>query len=70
MDADFDDVLALLRQLWPGRDLDAALLRAVFERGLASMNDLLDHSLSASTREYIRLLVEVLGGSTLANSFP
>jgi ribosomal protein S18 acetylase RimI-like enzyme len=33
---DFPAVLGLLRQLWPGAELDRAALRAVFERGLAS----------------------------------
>ena len=33
---DFEGVLALLRQLWPARELDVAALREVFRRGLAS----------------------------------
>jgi ribosomal protein S18 acetylase RimI-like enzyme len=34
--ADFEDVLALLRQLWPGTALDRDALRAVFDRAIAS----------------------------------
>jgi ribosomal protein S18 acetylase RimI-like enzyme len=33
---DFDAVLALLRQLWPARELDVAALRDVYRKGLAS----------------------------------
>ena len=33
---DFDGVYALLRQLWPTRNLDVAALREVFRKGLAS----------------------------------
>ena len=33
---DFDAVLALLRQLWPARELDVSSLREVYRKGLAS----------------------------------
>jgi GNAT superfamily N-acetyltransferase len=34
--ADFDEILPLLRQLWPARPLDVPAARAIFEQGLAS----------------------------------
>ena len=34
--ADFDDVLGLLQQLWPGQRLNQAALRRAFARGLRS----------------------------------
>lgn len=34
--ADFDNVVALLRQLWPGTPLDLGAVRSTFERALAS----------------------------------
>lgn len=33
---DFDNVVALLCQLWPGKQLDSASLRRVYDRALAS----------------------------------
>ncbi len=33
---DFEGVVALLRQLWPGKPLDTTSLRAVYDRALAS----------------------------------
>jgi glucosamine-phosphate N-acetyltransferase len=33
---DFDGVVALLRQLWPGKPLDLVALRSVYDRALAS----------------------------------
>jgi ribosomal protein S18 acetylase RimI-like enzyme len=33
---DFDEVLELLRQLWPDKPLDQAALRTVYDRALAS----------------------------------
>jgi GNAT superfamily N-acetyltransferase len=36
VEADFDAVLVLLDELWPGRQLDAAALHTVYSRALAS----------------------------------
>ena len=33
---DFDDILVLLRQLWPGKPLHPTRLRSIFDRGLIS----------------------------------
>jgi ribosomal protein S18 acetylase RimI-like enzyme len=59
---DFEDVVRLLRQLWPDKHVDAASIRMVFERAVASESQ--EYLCAAQDRHVIGF-----GSLTIKNSF-